>query len=41
MVYNVIEHVNQQTKYMDNTLRVNLTLSEFIEKYHFTSTGNY
>jgi hypothetical protein len=26
---------------MDNTQRSNLTLAEFIEKYHFTSNGNY
>lgn len=41
MVYTVIDHVNQQTKYMADTQRRNLTLAEFIEQYHFTSTGNY
>lgn len=37
----MIDHVNQQTKYMDNAHRSNLSLGEFIEKYHFTSSGNY
>jgi hypothetical protein len=41
LVYNVIDHVNQQTKYMDDSMRKSLTVAEFIEKYHFTSSGNY